>query len=138
MLLTLNQAAKKSGRSKGTLSKALSNGTLSYVSKNKHGYQIDPSELSRVFPEKPVKTGSDDHLKTPKKTSVNSSLESELLFLRETIEMMKIERERERQTLNNIIEDLQKDRDHWREQAQQSTRLLEDKRERKPLFRLFK
>ena len=49
-LLTLGQAAKLCGRSKPTLSKALKEGRLSYVEKTKAGYQIDPSELSRVFP----------------------------------------------------------------------------------------
>lgn len=49
-LLTLGKAAKLCGRSKPTLSKALKEGRLSYVKKTKAGYQIDPSELSRVFP----------------------------------------------------------------------------------------
>lgn len=48
--LTLNQAAKLTGKSKGTLSKSLKNGTLSFISKDKTGYSIDPSELNRVFP----------------------------------------------------------------------------------------
>ena len=46
---TLNEAAKEIGRSKGTISKALNNGKLSYISKTKSGYQIEPSELFRVF-----------------------------------------------------------------------------------------
>jgi DNA-binding LacI/PurR family transcriptional regulator len=32
---TLNEAAKETGRSKGTISKALNNGKLSYISKTK-------------------------------------------------------------------------------------------------------
>ncbi len=48
--LTLNQAAKWTGRSKGTISKALKEGRLSYIAKDDTGYSIDPSELNRVFP----------------------------------------------------------------------------------------
>jgi hypothetical protein len=38
------------------LSKALNNGKLSYISKTKSGYQIEPSELFRVFPLKQDKS----------------------------------------------------------------------------------
>lgn len=45
--LSLTQAAKACGKSKGTVSKALTSGRLSYVSKDDGGYQIDPAELQR-------------------------------------------------------------------------------------------
>ena len=54
--LSLSQAAKETGRSKATISKALNNGVLSYVSKTDKGYEIEPSELFRVFPVKGQKT----------------------------------------------------------------------------------
>jgi DNA transposition AAA+ family ATPase len=44
---TLNEAAKEIGRSKGTISKALNNGKLSYISK-----KIFSSETS--WPNKPI------------------------------------------------------------------------------------
>src|SRR5436305_8752890 len=52
--LTMGQAAKETGVSKATLSKALKNGRLSYVAKTTAGYEIDPAELFRVFPPKPL------------------------------------------------------------------------------------
>ena len=53
---SLSQAAKETGRSKATISKALNNGVLSYVSKTDKGYEIEHSELFRVFPPKAKKT----------------------------------------------------------------------------------
>ena len=50
--LSLNQVAKVTGRSKGTISKALSDGKLSYLSKTESGYEIDLAEALRVFPPK--------------------------------------------------------------------------------------
>ena len=50
VFLSLGQAAKHSGKSKSTISKALKSGKLSYISKGKNGYKIDPSELHRVYP----------------------------------------------------------------------------------------
>lgn len=47
--LTLGQAAKETGKSKATISKALKDGKISYIEKTKAGYKIDPSELFRVF-----------------------------------------------------------------------------------------
>ncbi len=43
------------------------------------------------------------------------------------LEVLREERERERNQLQDTISDLQKDRDHWRQQA---TYLLENKREK--------
>lgn len=49
-LLSLNQAAKQVGKSPSVIHRAIKNGRLSVVSKEGNSYQIDPSELSRVFP----------------------------------------------------------------------------------------
>lgn len=48
--LTLGEAAKHTGMSKTTLSRAIKSGKLSVLSKQGNSYQIDPSELFRVFP----------------------------------------------------------------------------------------
>ena len=132
MMFTLNQAAKASGRSKGTISKALAKGQLSYVSKTDKGYQIDAAELFRVFPKNVSAPKGKVRLETGEKPSENIFLEREIALLREQMEMMVQERERERCLLNSSLEDLQKDRDYWRQQA---VGLLEDKRPRK--WRLF-
>lgn len=74
VILSLSQAAKETGRSKATISKALKNGVLSYVSKTDKGYEIEPSELFRVFPVNPKKTDDVTGCEPPK-----NSKEVELL-----------------------------------------------------------
>lgn len=52
MLYTLNQAANVTGKSPSVIYKALKKGQISYVSKEGNRYQIEASELFRVFPKK--------------------------------------------------------------------------------------
>jgi DNA repair exonuclease SbcCD nuclease subunit len=68
MTMTLNQAAKAAGKAKGTILKAIKDGTLSAPKDEKGRYEIDPAELHRVFPltsheqsEKPKLTTPNDH-----------------------------------------------------------------------------
>lgn len=56
MQFTLSQAAKEVGLSKGTLSRALSSGKLSAERREDGSYQIEASELFRVFPMRTPKT----------------------------------------------------------------------------------
>lgn len=80
--MTLNQAAKVSGRSKATISKALKQGRLSYVAKDSDGYQIDPSELNRVFPVNMDKVNSLSHREPQGEhpQTLSKTLELELLL----------------------------------------------------------
>jgi hypothetical protein len=98
--LSLGQAAKEAGVSKATISKSLKSGRLSYTSKSPAGYEIDPAELFRVFPKKPLVTVSSEHVETPVETGKTSA---------ETVEL---------QLLRERIAELQSERDAWREQAQ--------------------
>lgn len=123
MALTLNEAAKASGRGKGTLSKAIKSGRLSARMQEDGRYAIEPSELFRVFPG-PVVTGSQNRDETPGNTPGNVHLEAELeaahreaAMLREMLAEVRADRE-----------DLRSDRDAWRRQAEQQGRLVEDMR----------
>jgi hypothetical protein len=98
--MSLGQAAKEASVSKATISKALKSGRLSYVSKSPAGYEIDPAELFRVFPPKPLATVENERLETSVETAKSDSNRVELQLLRER------------------VEELQRDRDAWREQAQ--------------------
>jgi hypothetical protein len=98
--LSLGQAAKEAGVSKATISKALKTGRLSYVGKSTAGYEIDPAELFRVFTPKPLVTVDSERSQTPVETGKSQADVFELQLLRER------------------VEDLQRDRDAWREQAQ--------------------
>lgn len=97
-MLSLGQAARAAGISKATLSKALASGRVSYVSKTPAGFQIDPSEVFRVFPPKHHLTVSGDQSETPTNGLQITMREHEMLVAQ--------------------IEDLRADRDAWREQAQ--------------------
>jgi hypothetical protein len=99
--LTMGQAAKETGVSKATLSKALKNGRLSYVAKSTAGYEIDPAELFRVFPPKPSATVE----------SERSDTHREHLLLDDA-------HRREVQLLREQLDEVRTDRDAWREQAQ--------------------
>jgi DNA-binding XRE family transcriptional regulator len=98
--LSLGQAAKEAGVSKATISKALKTGRLSYVSKSTRGYEIDPAELFRVFTPKTLVTVESERSQTLVETGKSQADVFELQLLRER------------------VEDLQRDRDAWREQAQ--------------------
>lgn len=56
--LTLGQAAKQVGKSKGTISHAIKTGRLSVYEKTEGGYKIDPAELFRVFTPLNPQTGN--------------------------------------------------------------------------------
>ena len=100
-MLTLGQAAKETGFSKPTISKAINKGRLSATKNEKGEYAIDPAELFRVFPiaSKPPVSDlqSETHIYT-------NDLQRELDVLRE-------ERTRERQQLETTISDLRAERE---------------------------
>lgn len=103
---TLNAAAKLSGRAKSTISKAIKEGRLSATKNEKGGFEIDGSELSRVFP---FPVGDQSPVPQPNTQSEhkNKVLEIEL----------KAERQM-RERLESEIEDLKIQRDKWQDQAQ--------------------
>lgn len=117
--LSLNKAAKEASVAKSTLLEALNSGRMSAGKNDKGHWQIDPSELFRVFP----KTGPAEHGEpnpTPsqglQKTTQNGALEVEVKMLRE------------------MLEETRADRDSWKDQAQKITALVEDQSARKKGF----
>lgn len=106
MKLTLGQAAKAAKRSKGTLSKALNSGAMSAEKDDSGRWQIDPSELSRWMSANPVSGTLENQAETHLEPYGNSALSVEVKMLREQIETMTAERERERGQLVDQIEDL--------------------------------
>lgn len=98
--LSLGEAAKAAGVAKGTISKALKSGKLSYVEKTPAGYRIDPAELFRVFPQKRVETVSNERLETHSETV-------ELAVMRVRLEAAEV-----------LVAAMAEERDSWREQAQ--------------------
>jgi ribosomal protein S9 len=87
---TLGQAAKATGVSKTTISKAIATGKISVFEKNKEGFKIEPSELHRVFPLVTETSNQNLTIDNTKETGVTASLETEIRLLRE---MLKREQE---------------------------------------------
>ena len=114
--LTLSQAAKETGKSKGTISKYIKNGKLAYVSKDELGYKIDPAELFRVFPQKKQETPSNERLETPEKPM-------ETMRLRHELELTRKDLQHEREKSKS----LETERDKWQEQAEQTLRLTDQR-----------
>jgi hypothetical protein len=135
--ISLNDAAKLTGRAKSTISKALKSGRISYISHDQETgrYELDPAEVCRVFPPK-QETGGGDQKETPKETHRtpfgNSALSVELETLKERLQMVEAERERERGQLTDQIEDLRRRLDGAEAARERLTAQLTDQRQRAP------
>jgi len=83
MSYTIGQAAKATGKSKPTISRAIKSGALSATKNDDGSYTIDPAELHRVFP--PVKSSSNDSpdLKRSETPISQAQLQREIELLRE-------------------------------------------------------
>ena len=125
-MFTLGTAAKHVGKSKPTISKAIKDGKLSATKVN-GVYQIDPSELSRVFPSTAtaspqVATSSSVPLALSEQRNVH--LEATVDDLKSRLDEMKLERD---QALQDAREDSNK-----------VMALLEDQRPKTLWSKLFK
>tara|TARA_B100000586_G_C20114127_1_gene431850 strand:+ start:3086 stop:3589 length:504 start_codon:yes stop_codon:yes gene_type:complete len=112
--LTLNQAAKSCGRSKGTISKAIKNGKMSVASKENGVFQIDPAEVFRVFPKKHVSSGSIDQVETTKKT-YKTDVETQVKLVE--LETKLDSESKQKEIYKDQVIKLEQDRDNWRDQA---------------------
>jgi hypothetical protein len=100
MKYSAGQAAKATGKSIPTITRAIKNGVISASTKSGGGYEIDPAELHRVF---------------PAVTLVSDATVSELArgthispnVLQDKVKM-----------LEEALADARDDRDHWRQQAE--------------------
>jgi hypothetical protein len=115
MILTLGQAAKAANVSKSTISRAIKEGRLSSNRNDSGEYEIDPAELFRVYPVK-----NQNREQPILETVGNGVALGELEQLRERLR----DKDSYLDSLQNQIEDLKKDRDHWRQQV---THLIEDR-----------
>jgi len=110
--LTLSEAAKQTGRSKETLSRAIKEGRLSVVEKTERGFKLDPAEVFRVFPSKQPQATREDQTQTV----ANEATQKLITHLEETIRRLQQDKEeaaareqddrRERDRLLGIIEGL--------------------------------
>ena len=123
MVYTLGEAAKATGKSKATISKAIKSGRISAKKDETGTFHIDPSELHRVYPP----TVSIEQQETPVNTPVKADIDVTIRELQARLEAAR-ERLSDKET---VIADLREDRDRWRQQA---TALLTDQRPLKGLI----
>jgi len=129
-MLTLGQAARLAQTSKTTLTRAIRAGRLSATRRDDGSYAIDPAELGRVYtvkaetPATVTATGDVVHQATSAEPPRDpfevrlAGVEGELTGARALI-----------QFLETQAEDLRRDRDGWRQQAETAQRLLTHARE---------
>jgi excisionase family DNA binding protein len=122
-MLTLGQAARLTGLGKTTITRAIKAGRLSATRRDDGSYEIDPAELHRVYsirPETPETVAQSGHAvrdATPSErprdgggdpvTVRLATLEAEVQGLTALLDEVKASRE-----------ELRRDRDAWRHQAQ--------------------
>jgi hypothetical protein len=123
MAYTLGEAAKATGKSKATISKAIKSGRISAQKGDTGSFHIDPSELHRVYPP----TVSTEHKETPSNTFRKPEIDVTIRELQARLEAAN-ERLSDKET---VIADLREDRDKWRQQA---TALIADQRPTKSLI----
>jgi hypothetical protein len=126
MKFSAKQAAKEVGKSVTTISRAIKSGRLSAVKQDNGSYEIEASELFRVFPRlevaQPVaKQSKKDNmlpLATPSQPRLREGGDAVALKeLREQMAQLENLSTRERKLLEQQIEDLREQRDEWREMA---------------------
>ena len=129
-MYSLSEAAKASGKSKSTLTRAIDKGKIS-ASKDEHGrYQIEPTELHRVYPavaSEPVAQQSNEQLRNIEATS---ELVNELIDLRAEVKT----KEQLVTVHEKTIDDLRERLDKEGEERRQLTAMLTDQRTRRKGF----
>lgn len=136
---TLGEAARETGVSKATLSRDIKSGKISADKRPDGSYQIDASELFRVYSrvsEEQRATGSSGTVRndsqpgeTPNETRL---LQAEVNRLREVAATLSMERDRERAQFSDQIEDLRRRLDGETEERRVLTRILTDQRTQPP------
>ncbi len=122
---TLNQAAKACHKSKSAILEAIRSGRLSASRNDKNQWQIDPAELFRVYPartstEPPYQV--DYHRPEPIPTTPENHPTTAIML--DKIASIEAERDRERQQLQNTIDDLRRRLDQESEERRKLTMLL--------------
>ena len=123
MAYTLTEAATATGVSRSTIFRAIKTGRISATRTEGGNFEIEPAELHRVFP--PAETRAahagngamnrDAMAAATADTGQLAQLESEIKALRDMSALLREQLHETRDT----VDDLRRDRDAWRQQAQQ-------------------
>jgi hypothetical protein len=118
-MLSLSEAATAAGIAKSTIWRAIKTGRISATRTYVGTYEVDPAELFRVFPATP-KDGDMKQAAMAIAPVAMAALEAQIGALKEVSSLLKEQ-----------LEDIRKDRDAWRTQAESNQRLLVDARPRR-------
>lgn len=97
MRYTLGTAAKATGKAKSTILRAIKSGTISATKSHDGSYEIEPSELHRVFEPNGAQLASSNDAQPNEEHSAT---------LRIRLEVLETERQRERDQMQATIDDL--------------------------------
>ena len=97
MRYTLGTAAKATGKAKSTILRAVKSGTISASRSHDGSYEIEPSELHRVFPPNSAHPDHSNETQPPDEHTAT---------LRTRLEILETERQREREQMQATIDDL--------------------------------
>jgi predicted DNA-binding transcriptional regulator AlpA len=121
-MLSLSEAATAAGIAKSTIWRAIKTGRISATRTHLGTYEVDPAELFRAFPATP-KDGDLKQAAMAIAPVAMAALEAQISALKEVSSLLKEQ-----------VEDVRKDRDAWRTQAESNQRLLTDARPRRRGF----
>lgn len=127
--LTLNQAAKAAKKSKSAILEAIRSGRMSAAQNELKQWQIDPVELFRVYPPKPVETGRQNRNLPPTEPQPTTPETTHYEF---QMQILEAERSRERAQLLATIEDLRARLDQETNERRKLTAMLMIQQQPKP------
>jgi hypothetical protein len=117
MAYTIGQAAKATGRSKPTVSRAIKTGALSAIKNDDGSYTIDPAELHRIFPAVPLSSNDNAGSLRSETPPAQMTLQREIELLRERLA-----------DKDTVIDDLRRGLDAEGEERRRLTAILTDQR----------
>jgi hypothetical protein len=117
MAYTVGQAAKATGRSKPTISRAIKTGAISATKNDDGSYTIDPAELHRVFPSISLSSNDNPEILRSETPALQATLQREIELLRERLA-----------DKDAVIDDLRRRLDTEGEERRRLTAILTDQR----------
>jgi excisionase family DNA binding protein len=134
-MITLGEAARRTGLGKTTVARAIKAGRLSATRTTIGSYEIDPAELARCYPFKAATEASEATdatvaatgpvlwvhrtSATPEATGATAAMEAQIAGLREIGDL-----------LRRQLDEVREDRERWRSQAEAVQRLITGPKER--------
>lgn len=108
MKYSLSEAAKATGKNKTTIQRAIKNGKISAIKGVGGSYEVDPSELHRVFPPTVAQRTQSNNMQRVKSTPESNhidrvfELEKELAVARERANGLEAQKDQMADTINDL------------------------------------